>query len=351
MIKSYPKTCVWEVTMGCNMRCKHCGSSCDTALPGELNTEEALKFIDMCSDIGVEWINLSGGEPLTRKDLPKLIEHIYSKDMVLNILTNGWLIDEKVADFLKKFPYLQVIISLDGLEEIHDKIRKPGAFEHVKNAFRILHSKGISTGCITTITNKNINLLNDIKKFLVSEKVNLWQLQIGLPMGNLLQHCDWLIKPNQVDDIVDFCNKTSKEGEIYVYPADCIGYYDKRLDEIYEKTFGKNLKVSWKGCNAGINGFGILHNGDIVGCTSMRNKNFIEGNIKEKSLREIWENPNGFSWRRNFKKESLKGDCLKCKHAETCLGECANTRLSMNGDICSENLYCTYNLKLKSKLL
>lgn len=350
MAQTYPSTCVWEVTMGCNMRCKHCGSSCSTPLPGELTTEEALKFIDMCADIGMEWINLSGGEPFTRQDLPQLITYIYTKGIFVNIITNGWLISEEMADFLKNFPYLRVAISLDGLKEVHDKIRKPGAFEHVEKSFKLLKSKNVSTGCITTITKKNIDSLNDIKKFIVSLGVNAWQLQIGLPMGNLSQHCDWVIEPEQIDDIVEFCYNTSKEGFIDVYPADCIGYYDQRLDEICEASFGKEYAAPWSGCSAGINSFGILHNGDILGCTSIRNKKFIEGNIKEKTLREIWENPSNFSWRRNFKKEDLKGDCLKCEHAIKCLGGCPNTRLSMKGDICSENPYCTYNLKLKSKL-
>ena len=39
-------TAVWEITMGCNMRCKHCGSSCAEALPDELNTSEALEVCD-----------------------------------------------------------------------------------------------------------------------------------------------------------------------------------------------------------------------------------------------------------------------------------------------------------------
>ena len=69
-------TCVWEVTMACNMRCKHCGSSCSNALPGELSTFEALRFIDMCKDIGIQWISLSGGEPFVRKDLLYLIKRI-----------------------------------------------------------------------------------------------------------------------------------------------------------------------------------------------------------------------------------------------------------------------------------
>lgn len=68
-----PVTAVWEVTMGCNMRCKHCGSSCAQPLPDELTTGEALDIIGQLSAIGLRWITLSGGEPLTRHDLSNLI--------------------------------------------------------------------------------------------------------------------------------------------------------------------------------------------------------------------------------------------------------------------------------------
>ena len=62
--------------MACNMRCKHCGSSCTDALPGELTTLEAFKFIDMCKDIGLKWISLSGGEPFVRPDLLLLMKYL-----------------------------------------------------------------------------------------------------------------------------------------------------------------------------------------------------------------------------------------------------------------------------------
>jgi MoaA/NifB/PqqE/SkfB family radical SAM enzyme len=42
-------TAVWEITMGCNMRCKHCGSSCAEALPDELNTSEYISYFQMSS--------------------------------------------------------------------------------------------------------------------------------------------------------------------------------------------------------------------------------------------------------------------------------------------------------------
>jgi MoaA/NifB/PqqE/SkfB family radical SAM enzyme len=49
-------TAVWEITMGCNMRCKHCGSSCAEALPDELNTSEALEVCDQLKDLGLHYL-------------------------------------------------------------------------------------------------------------------------------------------------------------------------------------------------------------------------------------------------------------------------------------------------------
>lgn len=335
-----PVTCVWEITMACNMRCKHCGSSCAGPLPGQLSTEEAFNFVDMCKEMEMQWISISGGEPFMREDIVDIVKYTVNKGIGVNIITNGWLINENIAKELGKLDILRVLISLDGPQYIHDFIRKPGAFERAQASYRVLRSHGIDTGCVTTITKKNIDALDELKYFLISEGVNCWQVQIGFPMGNLANHCEWIIEPNQVSQIIDYCYKVSQEGKIDIFPADCIGYYSEKQNEIYRKSFHVDKIADWNGCGAGISSFGLLHNGDILGCTSIRNREFIEGNIREKSLREIWEDPNNFSWRRNFKKEDLKGNCSKCKYAEKCLGGCANSRLSMNGNIYSGNPYC-----------
>lgn len=342
-----PVTCVWEVTMGCNMRCKHCGSSCEKSLPGELSTEEGYKFIDMCADMGLKWITLSGGEPLTRKDIPLLVKRIREKGIDANIITNGWNVTDDLAKKLKEAGVSVVAISIDGTEEIHDSIRKKGSFARSKNAFEILGKNGIQTGCITTITNKNLYCLNELKKQLIDMGVASWQVQIGLPMGNLAKNNDWVITPDKINYIIDFCYNVFLEDKIKIFPADCIGYYNKKLTEIINHTFNLNNDFIWDGCNAGKHGFGILHNGDILGCTSIRNKSFIEGNIKEKSLKEIWESKDLFKWNRQMTRSKLTGDCHTCKYADICLGGCANTRLSMNGSIYSENLYCSHNFLMK----
>lgn len=344
-----PVTCVWEVTMGCNMRCGHCGSSCTDALPDELTTEEAIAVIDQIAELGLRWITLSGGEPLTRKDLPVLVEYLNKKNIVVNIITNGWMMNEEMARKLKDAGISTVAISVDGTKEIHDKIRKKDAFEHVKMAVKNLKSLGITTGAVTTISKLNINILGELKEDLISMGVDSWQVQLGLPMGNFKERPDWVVEPKEVNDIIDFCYETAKEGRIRIYPADCIGYYSYKDLKTKEISFKNSLYPIWDGCNAGVKSFGLLHNGDVLGCTSIRSKEFIEGNLKEKQLKDIWFDDNAFSWRRAITKEKLSGMCGECKYGNTCLGGCPNTRLTMKGSIYDENEYCSYNVAMKKK--
>lgn len=346
-MKYQPITCVWEVTMGCNMRCGHCGSSCADPLPDELTTEEALDLCDQIAELGLKWITISGGEPLTRKDVPMLVERLSSSGVAVNIITNGWLLSGETAQELKESGISTVAISIDGTPEIHDKIRREGAFDHARRAFQTMKELGIYTGAVTTITKQNIDILHDLKEELIGMGVKSWQVQLGLPMGNLQERPDWVLEPEQIQDIIDFAYETAKEGRIAIYLADCIGYYTKKEIEIKKIAYRTNMIAPWDGCNAGTRGFGILQNGDILGCTSIRSKEFIEGNIKERPLREIWEDENNFLWRRQMTKDKLSGACKNCVYGSKCLGGCPNTRLTMNGDIYSENQYCAYHLSLK----
>ena len=336
-MKYQPITCVWEVTMGCNMHCGHCGSSCATALEGELTTAEALDLCDQIAELGLKWVTLSGGEPLTRPDTAELVKRLSSQGVSVNIITNGWLLDRAMAERLKDNGIATVAISIDGTREIHNDIRKENAFEHAEESFRNLRELGIRTGAVTTITNRNIHILGELKEELIRMGVKTWQVQLGLPMGNLKENSDWILAPEKVQDIIDFCYETAKEGRIKIYPA-----------EIKKISYETDMVSLWDGCNAGIRGFGILHDGRILGCTSIRDEDFIEKeSVRERSLRDIWENGRCFEWRRNFKKEELEGDCRTCIYGSKCLGGCPNTRLTMNGSIHSENQYCAYNLKLK----
>ncbi len=348
-----PITAVWEITMACNMKCMHCGSACVNALPNELTTDEALNLCDGLGKLEMKWITLSGGEPLTRKDWPQLAKGLVKNGIIPNIITNGWLLEEDTVLEMRKSNVGTVAISIDGLKETHDKIRRKGSYDRSMNAFKLLKKHGQYCGAITSINKSNLTQLDKLKDILIGLGVDSWQLQICIPMGNMVNHKDELLDPKDVDGILDFCLEVAREQKITVYPADCLGYYTEREEQIRYLSLGNSAAGAWNGCNAGKRGFGILHNGDILGCTSIRDRSFIEGNIKERSIVDIWNDEKSFQWTRGMKRSDLGGDCLDCKYADVCLGGCPNTRLTMNGKMESENPYCSYRVAmgdLKSRL-
>ena len=77
--------------------------------------------------------------------------------------------------------------------------------------------------------------------------------------------------------------------------------------------------------------------------------NFIEGNVRERSLSEIWHDTNSFSYNRKFSEEKLEGNCHACKWGKLCRGGCKETSFSMLGRT-SEFPYCLYHLETSGAL-
>ena len=134
-----PLAAVWEMTMACNMRCGHCGSSCTDRLPDELTQEEALRLCDDLVELGLRFITLSGGEPLLRQDWPTITRRLTDQGTVVNMISNGWLVDDTAIDRAITSGLQSIAVSLDGLEKTHDSIRKQGAFAKAQASGRDQH--------------------------------------------------------------------------------------------------------------------------------------------------------------------------------------------------------------------
>jgi radical SAM protein with 4Fe4S-binding SPASM domain len=341
-----PVTGVWELTMACNMRCKHCGSSCSHALPDELTTEEAFDVCDQLGEMGLSWVTLSGGEPLLKKDWPLIAKRLLDNKVVPTMITNGWLFNEEIADTAIDSGVDTIAISVDGLKKTHDYIRREGSFQRIMKAYEIMKGRKITSAAITTINKMNIGELPYLKDVLVEKGVQTWQVQIGIPMGNQRDNAEMLVEPHEVDTIIDFAYDMKDDERIRICLADCMGYNNLKETAVRRKTSDVKEGFEWNGCHAGKYSLGILHNGDLVGCTSIRDRKFIEGNLKERPLKEIWESKESFNWNRNMKKDQLKGFCGQCQYGDSCLGGCPNTRLTFEGSVYGENPYCSYNVSM-----
>jgi cyclic pyranopterin phosphate synthase len=109
-----------SVTDRCNLRCSYCMPELDYVwLPREdiLHFEEIERLVDAFTDLGVDKVRLTGGEPLLRRDLPVLIEGLAARPAIrdLAMTTNGVLLAD-VAPALKAAGLHRLTVSLDTLQ-------------------------------------------------------------------------------------------------------------------------------------------------------------------------------------------------------------------------------------------
>ena len=152
----------WSVTGRCNYRCRHCFMDAPDGKLGELSTAEALDLIDQMAACGVLRVDLTGGEPLVRKDLWQLVDRILSHHMVIRQLyTNGQLLDETVLDALESRGLKpQIILSYDGADGWHDWMRgRTGAEEAALRAMALSTRRGFGVIVNMCIHRGNLSTL------------------------------------------------------------------------------------------------------------------------------------------------------------------------------------------------
>lgn len=331
--KYEPNCAVWETTLKCNLNCSHCGSSAGDKRKKELTTKEALDLCDQLAEIGTNMVSLMGGEPLVRKDWHELGMRCLDDGMETAIVTNGILVRKNIKKLMKMRPEV-VGISLDGLKETHERIRgREGHFEVVWEAAEILRKNDIETTLITTVSQLNFKELPTLRD-LIADKEMGWQVQVAMPIGRFADK--YLISEEQFYALCNFIRETRKEYGVKRLPlagGHCIGY------ESYLQP-----KISkWTGCQAGTEVIGIASDGGIRGCMSIPEE-VTAGNIRNKPLKDIWENDDLFPYTRKFKMKKLGDNCKGCPTGKICRGGCSSMSYSLSERF-NNNPYCMARLE------
>ena len=312
------RSCVWEITLACCYSCRHCGSRAGRARENELNTGECLDVVRQLAELGCRRVNLIGGEVFMRPDWDVIVEALTNSGIKCTIITNGFEFSPTVIERLKEVRIESVAVSIDGNRETHDYLRMPGSFDRALEAVDRLSEAGIHVSVITTLNSMNIGCLDEMYDVLEGRGIFAWQLQACSPMGNAAAGLG-------VD--YDFDHKAAVgfvekhlDGEGFVIGvADNIGYYGDSEGFIRGNKSGL---AAFRGCRAGLTSIGIYSVGNIRGCESMYDEVFNEGNLRERSLRDIWEDPDGFKYNRGFSTEMLTGACRDCEAGRVCAGGC-----------------------------
>jgi radical SAM protein with 4Fe4S-binding SPASM domain len=284
-----PFTVHWELTYHCNLQCPHCYVVPQKSRK-ELSFQQISSILDLLKESGTLYIIFSGGEILTRNDFFLIAGDAKKKGFATRLLTNGTLINERVADEIKDLNPVSVEISLYGsTPTTHDLITAcPGSFERSMRALRSLGERSIRTVVKSLITKQNVTEFQEMK--------NLAQ-----EIGSQFLY-DTLIIP-KMDGTMKPCRNRLDGEELYrlLYP------------EVRDKDEDGKSRQDDLSCSAGLNALSISPDGNVYPCMAFKESG---GNLIENSLSEIQHSP-VFSKIRSITLSDLP-ECKGCEFIQYC---------------------------------
>ena len=331
-------TVVWELTLKCNAKCIHCGSSAGCDRSNNLTFEQARSVVKQLDEIGCGGLTLIGGEYFLYPDWKELLSEFSKTKIKVGIVTNALALDDEKLDFLKQMNIRGIGISIDGINaQTHDYIRRvPGCYKKAWEMVKLAQSKKISTTVITTVNNLNVVELKEFREWMLKNNYFAWQLQHANLFGRMK-------KELALDEFGFYCvgifaaqtiKRYAKQG-FKLFCMHNFGYYSKTISNHVPNKY-------WLGCFAGRKNLGIRSDGSILGCLSLYDDKYIEGNVKEKSIAEIRKDGCFCSWNHRLEKfRNLIGYCKNCQFGLICLGGCESSMPTLQ--------MCYYAIEMKWK--
>jgi radical SAM protein with 4Fe4S-binding SPASM domain len=293
----------------------------------------------------------SGGEPLCREDLFKLVKQAHSLGITPALATNGTLIDKNVAEQILDSGIKRVSVSLDGATaEVHNKLRQlEGSFERAIEGIGHLRNKKVPFQINITLTKHNAGQLEDIYKLaksLGAMAVHIFML-VPVGCGQSLAETDMLSPEQYEQKLLDIC-KLDGRGEIQM-KVTCGPHYERviRQQGLYKSRMetgngastvpgGSGHRGASKGCLAGLGVLFVGHQGDVFPCGYLPVRC---GNVLEEKLSDIWYGSEDLARMRNS--SELEGKCGVCGYREVC-GGCRGRAYAGTGNYMAEEPFCAY---------
>jgi radical SAM protein with 4Fe4S-binding SPASM domain len=305
-----PHSVVWDSTRKCNLDCIHCAAR--DKYQKELTFLEAKTLIDTLSKMNVSTLQVTGGEPLMRKDMLAILSYAAEKGLKTSLATNGYLIDEKTADDIVSAGVYLVQVSIDGTRQAHNHIRNDQrSFERAISAVGYLKESSCpKVSVASTAMPSNLGTLRDLREILIEKEADFWNIGTVLPAGKAKDKPELFLNREQFRVLMDCIISSKKEIETD------LGENFPFLGE-YEKKIRKRPLI----CPAGIMSCCVGVDGHVRGCPDQQDSDGNrEGSILKERFEDIWTK--GFVRYRG--REILKTDnrCFSCESKNACFGGC-----------------------------
>lgn len=327
-----PIYCVWELTLACDLACRHCGSRAGNARAGELTTDECMDVVRQLAAAGLRDVALIGGEAYLRPDWVDIARAVVAAGMTCRMVTGARGLDAERIKAAGDAGMANISVSLDGMEKAHDRQRGKGSFAAATAAMQRIVDAGIKLASNMQLNRLSLPDLEAVAAQHVAMGVRAWQVQLTVPMGRAADRVESLVlQPFELLELFPRLAAIQRDvlqpAGIQLAPANNIGYFGP-----YESLIrlGGKAGVHWEGCPAGQWALGIEADGNLKGCPSLPSASYIGGNLKTTPLSELLRSE---PLRRLADRtvDDLWGFCRTCYYAPVCKGGCSWTAHSTLG--------------------
>lgn len=342
---------IWNLVRRCNLTCKHCYSiSADKDFPGELSTQEVFTVMDDLKRFRVPVLILSGGEPLLRPDIYDIARRAKDMGFYVGLSSNGTLIDESNIDRIAAIGFDYVGVSLDGIEETHDRFRRmAGAYDASLHGIRLCRDRGIKVGIRFTLTQDNARDLPGLLQLMDDERLDKFYLSHlnYAGRGNRNRKDDVVHQATRqaMDLLFDTCwryQQAGRHNEFVTGNNDADGVYlllwvRKHFPEMEAHMRAK--LAQWGGNSSGVNIANIDNLGNVHPDTFWWN--YTLGNVKARPFSDIWpDTSDPLMAGLKASPRQVRGRCGECAYFDICGGNTRVRAYQLTGDPWQEDPAC-----------
>lgn len=283
------------VIRACPNDCIHC--SAPTRQGEILESGIVKKSIGEALDMGSYLITFDGGEPMLRRDLPDLIASVDER-AVATSFTSGYHLTPELAKALKQAGLYAVRISIDSpMEEEHDRVRgRKGAFQDALSGVKNALDAGLLVDLFMVTSPHNIDHLEEAFSLALQLGVHELSFYEIVAVGRWASHEDEVLTSEDVARLERFHKEKNRSEQ---------GPRVTALPYL--------LSPQMFGCFAGRRWIHVDGAGVALPCAYMP---LGFGNIKEKSLREIWKDMTRYKWFREKCSCQMRDPEFRAEHSE-----------------------------------
>lgn len=325
-----PRWLLAELSYKCPLQCPYCSNPLDYAkYPNELSTDDWKRVLTQARKMGAVQLGFSGGEPLTRQDLPELVQHARELGYYSNLITSGYgLTEEKIIELKQAgLDHIQVSIQA-STQELNDHLAGTTSYQHKQEVARLVKKHGYPMVLCVVIHRENIHQMAEILQMAESLGADYLELANTQYYGWAHANRDLLLPTQEqfkkAEKIAqEFKETVAGKMKIYYVVPD---YYEDRP----------------KAC---MNGWGttfltIAPDGVALPCHSARELPGLDcPNVNDYSIEEIWNESKAFNFFRGY--DWMKEPCRSCDEKEKDFGGCRCQAYLMTGDMYNTDPVCS----------